>query len=112
MKKRDYITAGAYYRLSKRVLMEACVQISDSLHLQKAQSEKMWKCYNKWHLIETAIGFENKAYKDKVDEDILSLFYGDLRIFTETDKKVAVKMKEILQSLIDKIEKGEQEWTS
>ena len=111
MKKRDYITAGAYYRLSKRVLIKACEQISRSLHLPKAESGK------------TKIGFEDMAYRDEIAKgrnisfydhcpELVSLFFGDLSINSETDKKITDKMKEILQSLLDEIERNEQKWTS
>ena len=123
MKKRDYITAGAYYRLSKRVLIKACEQISRSLHLPKAESGKMYCLYDKWIDVEAKIGFEDMAYRDEIAKgknisfydycpELVSLFFGDLSINSETDKKITDKMKEILQSLLDEIERNEQKWTS
>lgn len=125
MKKRDYITAGAYYRLSKKVLTKACEQISRSLNLPKVQSRKMYCLYDKWIELETKIGFEfeDMAYKDEIAKgrnisfydycpELVSLFFGDLSINSETDKKITDKMKEILRSLLDEIERNEQKWTS
>ena len=123
MKKRDYITAGAYYRLSKKVLIKACEQISRSLNLPKVQSKKMYNVLEEWCVIEPEIGFEDMAYRDEIAKgrnislydyypELSSLFFGDLSINSETDKKITDKMKEILQSLLDEIERNEQKWTS
>lgn len=104
-KKRDYITAGAYYRLAKDLLAEACNHISGSLMLTKAESNKMFDVYNKLTHLETGIGFERKASEDHYGDGITDLFYGCVGICnTETDKAVSAKMKEILEGYISKLE--------
>ena len=79
--------------------------------------------YDKWIDLEAKIGFEDMAYRDEIANgrnisfydhcpELVSLFFGDLSINSETDKKITDKMKEILQSLLDEIERNEQKWTS
>ena len=119
-KERNYITAGAFYRLSKELMLKACDEITHSLHLPKVKSRKMYDVYDKWHAIEVKIGFEDMAFNDKFNGKIIDLFYGNRDIYSETDKDVAVKMKEILQSLLDEINdkiashdrEEENKWTS
>ncbi len=103
-KDRDYITAGAYYRLVKDLIADACTKISSSLKLTKTEREKLFDVQNKFAKLETSIGFENKAFDDEFDGEIRDLFYGYVgaKRYTDTDRDVELKIKEILQDYIDR----------
>lgn len=107
MKKgRDYITAGAYYRLVKDLIADACTKISSSLKLTKAEREKLFDVQNNFAKLETSIGFENKALDDGFNGEVCDLFYGYVgtKCYTDTEHDVKLKIKKILQDYIDRVD--------
>lgn len=111
--ERDYISAGAYYRLSKVMLCKAETQISNALSLSSSETDKMHRVNNNWTRVETKIGFEDYALGENFDGDALCLFYGahNIKPRSATDRLVLDKMKEILQEMVvqidESISKGE-----
>lgn len=101
-KDRDYITAGAYYRLSKKILADSCFQIEKALNLTAAESDKLFRIYNRWNEIEVNIGFESKAFSDNFDGEVIDLFYGSNsdKAISPTDEQVIEKIKRIISDLI------------
>ena len=101
-KEMDFINAGAWYKLSKILLLDASNQISNSLCLTKRESSKIYNLCKKWSCLECDVGFEDRASHNDFDSDFINVFYGP--VSTDIGKEVAVKMVEILQSMIEKIE--------
>ena len=107
-RERDYISAGAYYRLSKVMLCKAEIQISNALSLSSSEIDKMHRVNNNWTRVETKIGFEDYALGDNFDGDALCLFYGAHNIVprSATDMFILDRMKEILQEMVVQIDEA------
>ena len=106
MKNRDYITAGAYYRLMKDMLIEANKGIITALHLNKRQQNEFYKVLEKWRMLETKLNLENMAVNDtNFNGRTIDLFYGtvtDKNIsYSDTDKQIMQKINGILMSFIN-----------
>lgn len=106
MKNRDYITAGAYYRFMKDMLIEANKGIITALHLNKKQQNEFYKVLEKWRMLETKLGLENMAINDiNCTARTIDIFYGTVMdkdiSRTDTDKQILSKVNEILMKLID-----------
>lgn len=106
-KDRDYITAGAYYRLMKDMLIEAIDGISKALNLNKKQQREFCKVWEYWRALDGKLGLENMAANDtNFNGRVVDIFYGrtirnnDI-ISSDTDKQILSKANEILMSLID-----------
>lgn len=119
MKNRDYITAGAYYRLMKDMLIEASKGIITALHLNKKQQKEFYKVCECWRALDGELGLERMAINDiNCTARTIDIFYGtviDKDISrTDTDKQILSKVNEILMSLIDnsaeREEKPNGEW--
>ena len=119
-KDRDYITAGAYYRLMKDMLIEAIDGISKALNLNKKQQREFCKVWEHWRALDGKLGLENMAANDtNFNGRVVDIFYGrtirnnDI-ISSDTDKQILSKANEILMSLIDnsaeREEKPNGEW--
>lgn len=107
-RKKDFIKAGAAYRLSKHILAEMGCILCNSLRLNKEQWLKVQRAISKWYELECAIGFENMVEPNIYGQGILNLFYGSINGSprTETDKAVLEEIKSMLEKMIKEVEKA------
>jgi hypothetical protein len=103
--KDDFINAGAWYRIMKDITTSGCVEVGNSLGLKKAEADALYKSVSKLAEMETRIGFENVAADYYTAAEMCDLFYGAccLPIRSDVDRKVNIRMYNILKNIADGI---------